>query len=588
LTRSIDIFFCAAMPRMCELFAPFNRTIVSLGGMDLGAIPLSFDRFNVRWLHTYTALCLQPHNLCATTNAFYAGQYEYWTEIRPAVFRVFADFWTVAESERWRRSSRALVETRSVICFGEPALLRANEHARASGAKLALEWDDPDKPTRRDDPASFWVSFGAIVVCPYTFASIHFSELHTLAIPLFVPSIEYLSFMGETDNRLDQNYCSTYIRTHPPDRRGPHYPYSPTEYSRGPSMRFWNRLADMYQYPYVQTFSSLDDLVVQMSTADLPAISRHMRDANRAASELTAQRWQRWFEQRLSSTEPFGSERDTPHSFKEYWAARARYERLDGLTSFLHDALALAARTALVDSDEDPLRVAMLTHSGDEAYITVVARANLDGVADGSLFIASMAGEQAMDRTRFGACDGCSRSMAQFRARRQVGSTAPLHLRLFTVANGRERMISLFNMNWGDAISPRHAPEYAYNGIRSEQCRSNSACAKRENGDAASLDVRGDVRNDNDGPNGTQLLILYPFSRSGYLSNFAMEAERNIGRFMRIENAPVIEDGEVWDSTRYVSLLNLHVRSSLTSLHGAELPASVSPVLRMLFAIDWL
>ena len=56
---------------------------------------------------------------------------------------------------------------------------------------------------------------------------------------------------------------------------------------------------------------------------------------------------------------------------------------------------------------------------------------------------------------------------------------------------------------------------------------------------------------------------------------------------MRIENAPVIEDGEVWDSARYVSLLNLHARSSLTSLHGAELPASVSPVLQELFATDW-
>ena len=84
--------------------------------------------------------------------------------------------------------------------------------------------------------------------------------------------------------------------------------------------------------------------------------------------------------------------------------------------------------TPYIDSHEDPLRIVMLTHAGDDAYITAVVRADLQGVASGSLYIASMGDERAVERTRFGACDACSRSMAQFRARATSGldgATAP-------------------------------------------------------------------------------------------------------------------------------------------------------------------
>ena len=208
--------------------------------------------------------------------------------------------------------------------------------------------------------------------------------------------------------------------------------------------------------------------------------------------------------------------------------------------------------TPYIDSHEDPLFIVMLTHAGDDAYITAVVRADLQGVASGSLYIASMGDERAVERTRFGACDGCSRSMAQFRARRQVGSTAPLHLRLFTVAGGGERVVSLFNVQW-DA---------------SEALPVTS--------------TRSFVAGKTDG---TRLLILYPVSRAGHLANFRVDQESDVDDFMSsLSLSGNIPDGEVRDELSLALLLELHVGSSLLSLHGAELPGSVSPVLGMLFA----
>ena len=564
LTLSIDIFFCAAPPRLCELWVPFNRTIISLGGMDLGALPRIGDTFSVKWKHTYTAMCLQPQNLCATTNAYYAAQYEYWTDIRPAVFRVFADFWTPDESERWRRGSRALVEGRSVICFGAEALLRANERARASGVGPTLEWDDPGaaKATRRADPASFWVSFGAIVLCPYTFASIHFSELHTLAIPLFVPSVEYLSFMSDTDKRLDQNYCAGYIRSNKkllgPPPLVPYFPTEQTNVGHRAAERFWIQLADMYQYPHVQTFASLDDLVDRLAAADLPSISRSMREANRVASELTTERWRHWFELRLGSNEPFGSERYTPPSYRAAMDPFGEpYERLGGYNPFVEVSLDSSAKVPLIDDDEDPVQVAMLTHAGDEAYITVVVRSNLHGVANSSLYIEAMGDESSMQQTRFGSCDECFPWMAQFRARRRVGSAAPLHLRLFVVTGGGERVISLFNVQWGA-----------------------NELATRKRTYAGVPPSRG---------NETQLLILYSVSRASHFANFAIDSESDVNTFLDINiDVPVINDGGEWSLTPTTAAIMLykHVRVSLSSLHDAELPPSVSPFLQMLFGIE--
>ena len=132
-----------------------------------------------------------------------------------------------------------------------------------------------------------------------------------------------------------------------------------------------------------------------------------------------------------------------------------------------------------------------------------------------------------------------------------MASTAPLHLRLFTVAGVGERVVSLFNVHWDASEALPVASTGSFVAERAD---------------------------------GTRLLILYPVSRAGHLANFRIDQESDVDVFMSsVSLSGSIPDGEVWDELSLALLLELHVGSSLRSLHGAELPSSVSPVLRMLF-----
>ena len=116
------------------------------------------------------------------------------------------------------------------------------------------------------------------ILIPYQSSTIMMFQLMALNVPIFAPSPALLE---EWDRRTGLLFERVY--GHPPrlDDLIAAGPLPPDPNSDDPAaVRYWIQLFEIYQYPHVQLFDSIEHLVELLAATDLMAVHRKMRVAS--------------------------------------------------------------------------------------------------------------------------------------------------------------------------------------------------------------------------------------------------------------------------------------------------------------------
>ena len=268
---SADGFLCFFPSSMCEMWMPFNKTIIISPA----------HRYNL-WRCTASALDRHNEHLykLASLNKLVLGasdKYDleylhHYTGLRPLPLYNFAGVYTAGNPYSPTRDE--------IIVFGS---------GKQNVAEIAKQMSDAVKSFkvvyfRKLYPRyslSDLVKHRAVVFVPYAVMTYKISELYSLNIPMIVPSIKYYRTVlhGFGPDRVTHGgyYCLKDRELGKPHPTSLH-PYSPNVYASvdQEAESYWLQFADFYHWPHVTYFDDYQHLEKVLSKMDFNDIHSKM------------------------------------------------------------------------------------------------------------------------------------------------------------------------------------------------------------------------------------------------------------------------------------------------------------------------
>ncbi len=271
-----DAFLCFFPSSYCEMFMPFNRTIVFLPAHRflLGRCSTA----EAQRLVDHVLMLLQQHQQRGPRHfvgamGVYDQQYLYYfTGHQVPVLSSSSLGYAFNRTQFFQGKRPEILVGPLQVSKVPKALIAAggSKYTFASAKKLYSFFKLQDIADHR-----------AVVLLPYAILSYGITELYALGIPIFVPTVDFLMELGiATDTQVSSNfYCGPQWQPPPKHINAPH-PYSPE--SRDPAaVQYWLKFADFYTWPHIATFTSWDDLIQQLDRTDFQAVHDAMEVVNR-------------------------------------------------------------------------------------------------------------------------------------------------------------------------------------------------------------------------------------------------------------------------------------------------------------------
>ena len=269
--ESIDAFVCSFPSSMCEMWMPFNKTIVFLPAhrYNLGRCTNeSWQRLNEH-LNILASMSNPKHIIGAMS--VYDEQYlEHYTGLKPLRLFSYSGFYTTNHQYAPKRLEILLVG-----------------HNLESYKLKLLKFKLVDvKKLYRHFELSDLVNHPAIVYIAYSVMSYKMTELYSLSIPIFVPSMKFYKShnnFGPDRSSTSRFYCNntnlnTAVKRHPASA----HPYNPNidADEDEESEYYWLQFSDFYQWPYVTYFDNSEDLENKLESVDFSRIHKGMLAKN--------------------------------------------------------------------------------------------------------------------------------------------------------------------------------------------------------------------------------------------------------------------------------------------------------------------
>ena len=147
---------------------------------------------------------------------------------------------------------------------------------------------------------SNFVKHRAVVYLPYAVFSYKISELYSMGIPMFFPSMKYLQnirTIGDDRTILARYYCAHTGLGLKDSDMVPHpnstHPYSPNlqENVDKESEYYWLQFSDFFQWPHLTYFDDFKDLEKKLDEADFDTIHRGMMKENKRRKAVLTNNW---------------------------------------------------------------------------------------------------------------------------------------------------------------------------------------------------------------------------------------------------------------------------------------------------------
>ena len=249
---STDAFICTLPASMCEMWMPFNKTIMFLPAhrYNLGRCSKEgWDRLNE---HISALVSMDyPKHIIGAEGVYDREYLRHYTGVDPLLLNSVSDFYTTKNTYAPTRNE--------ILAFG-------TWDDRLQTEILNFQIKSVDSMYPRHQPSDL-VSHRAAVILPNFVTSYTLTELYSLGIPLFIPSMTFIRNVRRTvtDERssLSGLYCKnprlkTDMQPHPSST----HPYSPNIVMAEDKEAelYWLQFADFFNWPHITYFDDFKDL----------------------------------------------------------------------------------------------------------------------------------------------------------------------------------------------------------------------------------------------------------------------------------------------------------------------------------------
>ena len=335
--RRVDLFVCSHPAANCELYMPFNRSLLvyATTRLEFGRNdklvdwrkPFMSNRNQNRWegwVDNLKRIAARPGNVIAANSMYDVRYIEYMTGLKP----IYLPSWCDPSDPGTGVRVRYAREPRQPVLLG-----MYRDNLDFPNFSDSVSWKHPilQGLTRAAPRSSFkfkrmhelyadyewWqiMRHPALILIPYQVSVISFFEIYRTAMPIFAPSLRLLcQWVREYGIMWERIYGTPVRRSYLDDaiteQRAEDHTEPPfvvenaivndpnavctrsTPASKC-SLEFWLGLSDWYVFEHVQYFDSWEDLVQKLETANLDQISHAMADFNLRQRTQIKRQWER-------------------------------------------------------------------------------------------------------------------------------------------------------------------------------------------------------------------------------------------------------------------------------------------------------
>lgn len=294
--RTVDAVYCSFPSSMCELFMPFNQTVsiiyLAAHRYNLGRCNKdSWAALNSKLKQLHDTKIGRQRHLIGANNRYDLEYLRYYTGLnRLQLVSSFSGFYTQSPPINYTQKYDELL----VYYDGrQPDVLK-----NITGFKFVhLRKKYPRYKLQNLADHRGYILFPYSVMCYKT------TELYSLNIPLFVPSLMYYrrtGGLGYDRTVTSPFYCCRSIQrnciqtlqnfTKNPDS---YHSYNPNiVYSENPEDEmYWLQFSDFYEWPHIQFFDNTTDLEQKVNSTDFLYIHNKMKEENMIRKKLLLSQW---------------------------------------------------------------------------------------------------------------------------------------------------------------------------------------------------------------------------------------------------------------------------------------------------------
>ena len=275
-----DAFVCQFPASMCELWMPFNKSIIFNPAHRYNlarCTKTEWDRLNKH----LRMLASSPEHVIAAQSLYDKEYLEHYTGINVTPLHSYSGYYTAIATYN---ATRKVVP---VVCHGYKHFTDKAKNKKFKLVPLSRVYSHYE--------FSNLVHYPAIVYIPYSVMSYKLTEFYALGIPLFMPSMKFFHAhggLGRDRTSVSRPYCSNpnldnEMKPHPNSI----HVYSPNSDSDAESEYYWLQMSDFFYWPHITYFDSLSDLEKKLEQADLHAIHRYMTEELEKKRKFVSEKW---------------------------------------------------------------------------------------------------------------------------------------------------------------------------------------------------------------------------------------------------------------------------------------------------------
>ena len=304
----VDAFLCTHPTANCELFMPFNKSIIinAAARIEFGRyddnIPWRRERLTSRsyeqwreWVKNLQLIAARPENVVMANNLYDVAYIKHMTGINAK----YMPAWCGSSGVTYAPSSQSILigPYRLAKLGWEHPVLRD-----LSRTNVGLR-----KPFEFQRIADLYPSYSfsdlashrAIVFLPYQVSIMSFFEYYRMGIPLFVPSKDLLLKWDDEYDVVDERIYGHIRRD---DAGGGALSRGTAVHDERESLpdpnikanfKHWIHLCDFYVFPHVQYFDSWEDLVGKLQSVDAKGVSRAMLKYSNEQRPKLVEKWRK-------------------------------------------------------------------------------------------------------------------------------------------------------------------------------------------------------------------------------------------------------------------------------------------------------
>jgi len=286
----VDAFVCFHPAAMCELYMPFNRSMIIIASTRYELARFDANEWN-KWNENLIKISQDPKNIIAANNLYDAEYIRYFTGINVTVLASFCNYTNSDYNPKRKEFLLASIHHLDFELVFKKWLEQSLERY-STNRKIQIL---PIRTTYSNYEYSDLTNHPAIIHVPYQVSIMSLFEQYRMNIPLIFPSLDLLTqwhyeYGVVSEKTWDQTLRGVLpsgstingVLKDVPD---------PNNDRNRTAIRYWLNFSDFYQWPHIIYYESTDDLIRKLDTTDFQMVSQKMKEYNTQFRQSLLTKW---------------------------------------------------------------------------------------------------------------------------------------------------------------------------------------------------------------------------------------------------------------------------------------------------------